>query len=117
MQILTDNHRRILVALGKSKLAKDIYFTGGTLLSYRYLQHRYSLDVDIFCDDLLDDLLVTKTMQSVSSLVDAKKMHYTRYPSRWQYLLELKDDFKHPYLSFQMLIMCLNGNTRQLPHS
>ncbi len=91
MQILTDNHRRILVALGKSKLAKDIYFTGGTLLSYHYLQHRYSLDVDIFCDDLLDDLLVTKTMQSVSSLVDAKKMHYTRYPSRWQYFLELKD--------------------------
>ena len=91
MNILTDNHRRILVALGKSKLAKDIYFTGGTLLSYHYLQHRYSLDVDIFCDDLLDDLLVTKTMQDVSSLVDAKIMRYIRYPSRWQYFLELKD--------------------------
>ncbi len=90
MEILTDNHRRILVALGKSKLVKAIYFTGGTLLSYHYLQHRYSLDVDIFCDDLLDDLLVTKTMQDLSSSVGAKKMRYTRYPSRWQYFFEFK---------------------------
>ncbi|MBI4600076.1 nucleotidyl transferase AbiEii/AbiGii toxin family protein [Candidatus Uhrbacteria bacterium] len=90
MDILTDNHRRILVALGKSKLVKDIYFTGGTLLSYHYLQHRYSLDIDVFSDDLLDDILVTKTMQDISKEVGAKKLRYVRYPSRWQYFFEFQ---------------------------
>lgn len=90
MEILTENHRLILVALGKSKLAKEIYFTGGTLLAYRYLQHRYSLDVDIFSDDLLDDLLVTKTMQDLSKKVGVKKLRYTKYPSRWQYFFEFE---------------------------
>lgn len=91
MEILTQNHRRILVELGKSKLTDEIYFTGGTLLAYQYLHHRYSLDVDIFSDDLLDDLLVTKTMQDLIKKVGAKKLRYTKYPSRWQYFFEFKD--------------------------
>lgn len=91
MEILTQNHRRILVELGKSKLAPKIYFTGGTLLAYQYLHHRYSLDVDIFSDDLLDDLFVTKAMQDLSKKVGAKKLRYTKYPSRWQYFFEFKD--------------------------
>lgn len=91
MDILTQQHRLILVELGKSKLAKKIYFTGGTLLAYQYLHHRYSLDVDIFSDDLLDDLLVTKAMQDLSKNVGAKKLRYTKYPSRWQYFFEFKD--------------------------
>lgn len=95
MEILTQNHRRILVALGKSKLAKEIYFTGGTLLAYQYLHHRYSLDVDIFSDDLLDYLFVTKAMQDLSKKVGAKKLRYAKYPSRWQYFFEfLKVEIK-----------------------
>ncbi|MBI4272844.1 nucleotidyl transferase AbiEii/AbiGii toxin family protein [Candidatus Uhrbacteria bacterium] len=88
MDILTDNHRRILAALGKSKLAKEIYFTGGTHLSYQYLHHRYSLDVDIFSDDLLDDIVVTKAIQDLSKEVGAKKLRHTKYTSRWQYFFE-----------------------------
>ena len=91
MNILTEHHRRLLVALGKSKLAKNVYFTGGTLLAYRYLHHRYSLDVDLFSDDLLDDLFVTKTMRDLSRAVGAKKMRFVKYPSRWQYFLEFKE--------------------------
>lgn len=91
MEILAQNHRRILVELGKSKLADEVYFTGGTLLAYQYLHHRYSLDVDIFSDDLLDDLLVTKTMQDLIKKVGVRKLRYTKYPSRWQYFFEFKD--------------------------
>lgn len=91
MEILTQSHRRILVELGKSKIAKEIYFTGGTLLAYQYLHHRYSLDVDIFSDDLLDELIVTKAMQDLTQKIGAKKLRYTKYPSRWQYFFEFKD--------------------------
>lgn len=91
MDILTSDHRRILAALGKSELASQVYFTGGTLLSYHYLHHRYSLDVDIFSDDLLDDILVTKTMRDLTRKIGAKKLRYTKYPSRWQYFFQFKD--------------------------
>jgi hypothetical protein len=79
MEILTEHHRRILTALGKSKLAKEVYFTGGTLLAYQYLRHRYSFDIDIFSDDLLDDIFVTKTMQDLANTVSAKKLRYTKF--------------------------------------
>jgi len=88
MEILTELHRRILIALGKSKLAKEIYFTGGTLLAYLYLHHRYSLDIDIFSDDLLDDVFVTKAMKDLTQMVGAKRVRFTKYPSRWQYFFE-----------------------------
>lgn len=44
MEIITQNQRRILVELGKNKLANEIYFTGGTLLAYEYLHYRYSVE-------------------------------------------------------------------------
>lgn len=91
MEILTQNHRRVLVELGKSKLASKIYFTGGTLLAYQYLHHRYSLDVDIFSDDLLDDLFVTRAMQELIKKVGAKKLRYTKYQNRWQYFFDFND--------------------------
>jgi predicted nucleotidyltransferase component of viral defense system len=101
MEILTEHHRRILTALGKSKLAKEVYFTGGTLLAYQYLRHRYSFDVDIFSDDLLDDILVTKTMQDLANTVGTKKLRYTKYPSRWQYFFEFdKDEIKYDLVYF-----------------
>ncbi len=59
-------------------------------MSYHYLEHRYSLDVDVLSDDLLDDLVVTKTMQDLSKEVGAKKLRYTKYPSRWQYFFEFQ---------------------------
>lgn len=84
VDILTMDHRRALGAFGKSEIAKHVYFTGGTLLSYQYLQHRYSLDIDIFSDSLLENELVTRSIASIGKSLGVK-VRYTRYPSRWQY--------------------------------
>lgn len=94
MDILTSDHRRVLDVLGKSELAPHIYFTGGTLLSYQYLQHRSSLDVDLFSDDLLEDELVARAIAFTSKTLGVKT-RYMRYPSRWQYFFVFpKDEIK-----------------------
>lgn len=84
MDILTSSHRRVLEALGKSEIAPRIYFTGGTLLSYRYLQHRYSMDIDFFSDDLLEDTSITRTIALMRTSLGIQT-RLTRYPNKWQY--------------------------------
>lgn len=72
MQLLTEVQRALLTAVGKSKLAPDVYFTGGTLLSFFYLKHRRSLDLDFFSNDLLDDIFVARTIKEMSTSVNAQ---------------------------------------------
>ncbi len=62
-------------------LARDFYLTGGTALSAFYLQHRYSVDLDLFTHDdeafqKADDL----TKQASAKLdVDCKPVRITSY--------------------------------------
>lgn len=65
MKFLTNVQREVLLAVGQSELAGHVYFTGGTLLAYHYLQHRRSLDLDFFSDNLLDDFFVAQTTRGI----------------------------------------------------
>lgn len=51
----TPLQKDILSFFGKNPFAKNFYWTGGTLLSYQYLHHRLSIDLDFFSDDLFSD--------------------------------------------------------------
>lgn len=48
---LTPLQKKAIDLLAKSPLREKFYWTGGTLLSYHYLGHRKSLDVDFFSDE------------------------------------------------------------------
>ena len=56
----------------EEKLKKQFYFTGGTVLSSFYLQHRYSEDLDFFSENKYDD----KEILSIINLW-AKKYKFT----------------------------------------
>ena len=45
----------VLRFFGNDDFAKNFYWTGGTLLSWQYLDHRDSVDLDFFSDDLFAD--------------------------------------------------------------
>jgi predicted nucleotidyltransferase component of viral defense system len=68
------------------QLAQDFYLTGGTALSAFYLQHRYSVDLDLFTHDdeafqKADDL----TKQVSAKLdVDCKAVRVTSYFKHFQ---------------------------------
>lgn len=61
---LTNKQKLAIELLAHSKLKKTFYWTGGTLLSYYYLHHRKSLDLDFFTQSpfSLDDIAANKTM-------------------------------------------------------
>lgn len=48
MKILTNEQSELLRIFSELKNSKKFYFTGGTALSEFYLQHRFSLDIDLF---------------------------------------------------------------------
>lgn len=103
MHLITEAQQKLLIAAGESKLNKHVYFTGGTLLSFHYLKHRRSLDLDFFSDDLLDDLLVSEVIKDISSRLNIKEARYNRFPSRSQYFLTLDDEeikFEIAYFPF-----------------
>lgn len=52
---LTPFQKDILIFFGKHPFGKNFYWTGGTLLSWRYLKHRLSVDLDFFSDNLYSD--------------------------------------------------------------
>lgn len=89
MKILTPVQNTLLVAVGKSALAHHVYFTGGTLLASRYLQHRRSFDLDFFSDDLLDDFFVAASTKEIFEAAAVSKVRYVRFPSRWEFFLTI----------------------------
>lgn len=89
MKILTPVQNALLVAVGKSALAHQVYFTGGTLLASHYVQHRRSLDLDFFSDNLLDDFFVAASTKEIFEAVEVKKVRYVRFPSRWEFFLTI----------------------------
>ena len=59
MAILTPIQNQVLNQIKKSPFLKNnFYFTGGTVLSEFYLQHRYSNDLDFFSENKFDFALV-----------------------------------------------------------
>lgn len=86
--ILTPKQDAVLRALGKSALAKRVYWTGGTLLAARFFRHRRSLDLDLFSEELLDADFVDAAMRAVVRAAGGRNVRLTRFPSRTQYFLQ-----------------------------
>ena len=67
ISILTEKQKQILSEFAKSGfLKKNFYFTGGTVLSEYYLNHRHSDDLDFFSEDKFDNQVIFTLMQQWS---------------------------------------------------
>lgn len=87
-KILTKRQNEFLVAFQKSELSKYFYWSGGTLLSYFYLQHRFSEDLDFFCDDLISDEFIAVEIFKIKKDTHAiKVLQYKRF-NRYQFVFE-----------------------------
>jgi len=73
---------------GNNPFAKNFYWTGGTLLSYKYLHHRLSVDLDFFSDDLFADDRYLIFINEMKKQVKAKKVTLTLRQNRRLYLIE-----------------------------
>ena len=101
MEILSPTQRILLKATSESRLPQTVYFTGGTLLSHYYLQHRKSLDLDFFALELPDDIIIAAEVKSIADRAHAKVIRPARFPSRWQYFFDFgKEEIKFDVVYF-----------------
>jgi len=85
---LSELQKNTLKFFGKNSFAKNFYWTGGTLLAYKYLHHRASVDLDFFSDDLFADDNYLTFINELKKQVKAKKITLTLQQNRRIYLVE-----------------------------
>lgn len=88
---------KFLLAFSKSPLARNFYWTGGTLLAVRYLKHRLSLDLDFFTMGVLNREAITRLVSSFAKQNRIDKVEQHRIHDRLEFFLkdgiEIRLDF------------------------
>lgn len=80
---LTALQKEVLTFCGQYQiLQKKFYWTGGTLLSYEYLRHRQSVDIDFFSQNLLQENEYLVLANNLKKTVFAKKISLTTFQNR-----------------------------------
>ena len=100
LELATADQKLILDLVSKEPFFSSFYFTGGTALSYFYLKHRYSDDLDFFSEKPFD-------MKHLLDVIKAwsKKYDFTVEANRSEHMdifnltfpkdIKLKVDFVH----------------------
>lgn len=108
--ILTAEQKRFLDLFSQEdRLRKIFYFTGGTVLTAFYLQHRYSEDIDLFCEKEEVNLLAVRSfLGKVQKEFGIEKVDYRQFLGLHSFQLffpnqvVLKVDFNYyPFLRIE----------------
>jgi len=89
---LTKLQKNVLSFIGKNPFGKNFYWTGGTLLSYFYLHHRDSVDLDFFSEDLFLDDEYLKFINDLKISVKATKAKFNLDKNRRLYFIERNNE-------------------------
>jgi predicted nucleotidyltransferase component of viral defense system len=77
ISVLSENQKRLLRAIASEKLLTGaFYFGGGTALAEHYLQHRYSEDLDFFCESEFDPISIAALLKKIQRKAGATRMRY-----------------------------------------
>lgn len=85
---LSGLQKETLKFFGQNEFARNFYWTGGTLLSYCYLNHRDSIDLDFFSEDLFSDTEYVKFINDLKMAVKADKISFSMQNNRRLYLVQ-----------------------------
>lgn len=91
--ILTPQHKLALKLIAQTSLAKSFYFSGGTALSYYYLQHRFSEDLDFFSEDEFDPQEVTISIKGLKNQLRFQTYDYQNSFNRNLYFLRFPKNY------------------------
>jgi predicted nucleotidyltransferase component of viral defense system len=90
--ILTPKQAAFLKAFGESALAKNFYLSGGTPLSAFYLKHRYSEDLDFFCENEFDTLSIDIFFKKVKDKLGITKIDFQQSYNRNLFFCQFKNE-------------------------
>lgn len=107
--ILTKRQILFLKKVGENKfLAQNFYLSGGTPLAAIYLKHRYSEDLDFFCEKEFDILNINIFLKKVKKELGIKKIDFEQSFNRNLFFLHftkevLKIEFTYfPFMRLEI---------------
>lgn len=85
---LSNIQKKAISILALSPLAEKFYWTGGTLLSFYYLNHRNSLDLDFFSEKefMFDE--VNELANKIKNEIGFKKINFKKVFDRFEFVFE-----------------------------
>lgn len=83
---LTEIQEQVLLSLSQSPLRKIFYWTGGTLLSYYYFQHRQSYDLDFFSQAPFTFHQINELVQEIKKKGNFQKVESRKIYDRWEFM-------------------------------
>ncbi|MDP2909670.1 MAG: nucleotidyl transferase AbiEii/AbiGii toxin family protein [bacterium] len=87
MENLQPLQKKVLELFSKSTLKDKFYWTGGTLLSAYYLNHRISKDIDFFTNENFDYNEVIKFVTSLKKEVELSSIEEKKIYDRYEFTL------------------------------
>lgn len=91
--LLTSQQKLALKLIAQTNLSKSFYFSGGTALSYYYLQHRFSEDLDFFNQEEFNPQGVTISIKNLQKKLGFKTFDYQSSFNRNLYFLRFANDY------------------------
>jgi len=87
-KILGDFQKEVLKEIGKSELSAHFIWFGGTALSYQYLHHRKSYDLDFLSKDLFPDEYLLSQIKKIAKNLKIKKIEEQKKFNRHEFWLK-----------------------------
>lgn len=84
-ELLGNFQKEVLKEVGKSKLYSFFIWSGGTALSYQYLAHRRSYDLDFLSKDLLPDDYVLAQIKEIAKNLKVKEIEEQKRFNRHEF--------------------------------
>ena len=98
---LSQLQKDVLSFIGKNSFGKNFYWTGGTLLSYLYLSHRFSADLDFFSNDLFQNSEYAIFVNELKKEIGVDRITETIRQNRRLYFIERgRDNVKLEFVFF-----------------
>lgn len=98
---ITPIQKKILALFSKSILKNNFYWTGGTLLSFLYLHHRKSKDLDFFSDKPFRYEGVIRFVESLKKSLRITEIEQKKIFDRWEFFIYNKDKSRLEFVLYE----------------
>jgi len=101
LNLLEPIQKKALDLFGQSPLREKFYWTGGTLLSTVYLQHRKSEDLDFFTDKPFTYREVANFAHHLKKELGLKSIQEKKIYDRWEFLINNGEKLRIEFVLYE----------------
>ncbi|TSC95077.1 MAG: hypothetical protein CEN87_89 [Parcubacteria group bacterium Licking1014_1] len=92
--------KKVLDLFKKSDLSRKFYWTGGTMLSFIYLKHRFSVDLDFFSDTLFSYNDVIGFINELKNALKLTKIEERKIFDRYEFFLHNAENVRLEFVFY-----------------